>query len=330
MDAGEQERLIRLGEKEEEVRAAGFLSIAGLDEAGRGPLAGPVVAAAVILPPGLLLQGLNDSKKVSPSRRSRLAADIKREATAWGIGEASHEEIDAINILNATKLAMTRALDSLAVAPDYLLLDAIRLSVALPQEAIIKGDATVACISAASILAKTYRDSLMETWDVCYPAYGFRQHKGYPTAAHRKLVMELGPCPIHRRSFLGFMTTQKSAPDPRMVLGVQGEDIAASWLESKGMRILERNFRCRIGEIDLIGQMGDTLAFVEVRGRSSDAWGAPAESVDTRKRQKLRKVAEWYLCQRGKADCPCRFDVVSLLYDQEGDNAQISWYPNAF
>ena len=330
MDAGEQERLIRLGEKEEEVRAAGFLSIAGLDEAGRGPLAGPVVAAAVILPPGLLLQGLNDSKKVSPAKRSRLESEIKEKAVAWGLGEASHEEIDTVNILNATKLAMTRALDSLPVTPDYLLLDAIRLPVALPQESIVKGDATVACISAASILAKTYRDGVMEKWDIQYPEYGFRQHKGYPTAAHRKAVMALGPCPIHRRSFLGFMTAPKSAPDPRMVLGVQGEDIAAAWLESKGMCILERNFRCRVGEIDLIGQMGDMLAFVEVRGRSSETWGTPAESVDTRKRQKLRRVAEWYLCQRGKTDKPCRFDVVSLQYDQEGDTAQVKWFPNAF
>ena len=199
-------RLILLGEREAALRADGYNRIAGLDEAGRGPLAGPVVAAAVILPPSLYIEGLNDSKKVSPSKREKLETLIKENAIAWGIGEASHTEIDAQNILNATKLAMARALAALAIAPDYLLLDAIQLETHLPQESIVQGDAKVACISAASILAKTYRDRLMREWDKQYPAYGFKQHKGYPTAAHKRIVMEIGPCPIHRRSFLKFIT----------------------------------------------------------------------------------------------------------------------------
>jgi len=189
---------------EEALRKAGFKAVAGLDEAGRGPLAGPVVAAAVILPQGLMIKGLNDSKKVSPAVRERLEQEIKSEAVAWALGLADHTEIDETNILIATKLAMVRAIENLKTEPDYLLLDAMSLDVDLPQEAVIKGDAKVACISAASILAKTYRDRLMQAWDLEYPLYGFAKHKGYPTPAHRWAVIEHGACPIHRQSFLGF------------------------------------------------------------------------------------------------------------------------------
>jgi ribonuclease HII len=199
----ELRRQTKLGEREAALGTAGYRAIAGLDEAGRGPLAGPVVAAAVILGPDWLLPGLNDSKQVSPANRLRLEAAIKAQAAAWSIGEASHEEIDQYNILEATKLAMLRAIEGLRPAPDYLLLDALRLPLDLPQEAIIKGDTRIACISAASILAKTHRDRLMEAWDRQYPVYDFRRHKGYPTAAHRQAILAEGYCPIHRQSFLG-------------------------------------------------------------------------------------------------------------------------------
>ena len=209
MKDNEKERLTALLERETTLWEAGFRRIAGFDEAGRGPLAGPVVAAAVILPQGVLLEGLNDSKKLSPKKRLSLEAEIKAKAIAWAVGEASHEEIDELNILAATKLAMVRAMEHLAVLPDYLLLDAITLPVETPQEGIIQGDAKVACISAASILAKCARDRLMEDWDAVYPAYGFCRHKGYPTAYHRRTVIEIGPCPIHRKSFLSFVDKQK-------------------------------------------------------------------------------------------------------------------------
>jgi ribonuclease HII len=205
----ETDRLKVLQEKEDTLRAQGFQAIAGLDEAGRGPLAGPVVAAAVILPSDKFFISLNDSKKVRLGNRIRLESEIKEYAISWGIGEASHQEIDELNILGATKLAMARALDALKVKPDYLLLDAVRLPIEIPQESIIQGDAKVACISAASILAKTCRDRIMEQWDMVYPEYGFRQNKGYPTASHRKIVIEIGPCPIHRQSFLNFVKTTR-------------------------------------------------------------------------------------------------------------------------
>lgn len=210
-DRAEAARLTALEAREEALRQAGFRAIAGLDEAGRGPLAGPVVAAAVILKPGQRFLGLNDSKKVSPANRLRLEAEIKEKAAAWALGSASPEEIDRLNILGATKLAMERALAELSrrLRPDYLLLDALKLAVDFPQEGIVKGDAKVACIAAASILAKTCRDRIMEELEARYPGYGFARHKGYPTAAHREAVLRLGPCPVHRRSFLHFYEREK-------------------------------------------------------------------------------------------------------------------------
>jgi ribonuclease HII len=211
MKIDEKERLEELFREENDLRIKGYRAIAGIDEAGRGPLAGPVVAAAVILAADVRLSGLNDSKKVSLRNRIRLEKEIKETAIAWGIGEASHQEIDELNIVGATKLAMLRAIQEMGVDPDYLLLDAMRLSLDIPQESIIKGDAKVACISAASILAKTYRDRQMEEWDKKYPEYKFSQNKGYPTETHRRAVIEKGPCPIHRHSFLGFV--QKAAEE---------------------------------------------------------------------------------------------------------------------
>jgi len=198
-------RLDALAAYEEALHDRGYAWIAGVDEAGRGPLAGPVVAAAAILPCGLRLLGLNDSKKISLKNRLRLESEIKASAVSWAIGEADVEEIDRLNILGATKLAMTRALAGLSISADYLLLDAVKLDFPLPQEGLIKGDARCACISAASILAKTHRDRLMEELDAMYPQYQFAQNKGYPTERHRMAVAQHGPSPCHRKTFLGFL-----------------------------------------------------------------------------------------------------------------------------
>ena len=182
--------------------------IAGVDEAGRGPLAGPVIAAAVILDPRAApLAGLGDSKQLTAEQRAALAPQIRASAVAWAIGMADHEEIDALNILQATLLAMRRALWSLPRAPSHIQVDGNRLPRLddLPwccsAEAIVRGDATHAAISAASILAKTERDSLMEQLDARFPSYGFGQHKGYPTPLHLQRLRRYGPSPVHRRSF---------------------------------------------------------------------------------------------------------------------------------
>ncbi|MBS1208029.1 MAG: rnhB [Proteobacteria bacterium] len=177
--------------------------ICGVDEAGRGPLCGAVVAAAVILDPAHPIAGLADSKKLSPARRDKLAAEIKAHALAWSIAEASVEEIDRLNILWASMLAMRRAVEGLSVQPGESLIDGNRVPAGLlmPARAIVKGDALEPCISAASILAKTHRDAQLVEMDRRYPQYGFAQHKGYPTAAHLKALEHHGVTPEHRRSF---------------------------------------------------------------------------------------------------------------------------------
>jgi ribonuclease HII len=181
--------------------------VAGIDEAGRGPLAGPVVAAAVILRPGCRIDGIADSKVLSPDARSALSVVIRRDALCFGIGWADRAEIDALNILQATFLAMRRALLAMVLTPDHVLVDGNRLphlgglGKTLTARAIVGGDATEPAISAASILAKTARDSYMSQMDTLYPAYSFATHKGYATPAHHRLLELHGPCPLHRRSF---------------------------------------------------------------------------------------------------------------------------------
>jgi ribonuclease HII len=176
--------------------------VCGIDEAGRGPLAGPVVAAAVILDPARPVAGLDDSKKLSEKRRDGLAAAIRAQALAWAVAEASVEEIDRLNILHATLLAMQRAVAGLAVRPERALVDGNRCPrVDVPVEAVVKGDGKVAAIAAASILAKTARDAGMRALDTAYPQYGFARHMGYPTAAHCRALEEHGPTPAHRKSF---------------------------------------------------------------------------------------------------------------------------------
>jgi len=177
--------------------------VAGVDEAGRGPLAGPVVAAAVIVSEDWFLAGLNDSKKLTAARREGLVEDIQRTSVAWAIGEASEEEIDRINILQATFLAMRRALEGLPTRPSSVAVDGNRIIPGwpTPQLAIVEGDGKIASIAAASILAKTHRDRRMKELDAVWPGYGFAIHMGYPTPTHLQALAKLGPCPIHRKSF---------------------------------------------------------------------------------------------------------------------------------
>lgn len=179
------------------------LLIAGVDEAGRGPLAGPVIAAAVILDPAHAILGLADSKQLSAARREHLAAEIRAHTLAWALGRADVAEIDRINILQASLLAMRRAVENLTLVPERILVDGKHCppGLACSCQAIVKGDATVPAISAASILAKVARDAELCELHERYPAYGFARHKGYPTLAHREALRRFGPCPEHRRSF---------------------------------------------------------------------------------------------------------------------------------
>jgi len=192
-------------EMESEIWKKGYSLVAGIDEVGRGPLAGPVVAGAVILPrkpEKCWISQVRDSKDLAEKKRETLAEIIQKEAIAWGLGTVSAEEIDARGIIQATRMAMMLAIQQLGSAPQFLLVDAMKLpDIKLPQHAVIRGDKLSLSIACASIVAKVYRDRMMSEYDVSYPGYGFRRHKGYGTYAHVLSLQKLGPCPIHRRSF---------------------------------------------------------------------------------------------------------------------------------
>lgn len=204
MKEKEEQRLISLKQYECELRSKGYKYICGIDEAGRGPLAGPVVVASVIMPENSMIEGVNDSKKVSEKKREKLYDLILEEAISYGVGIIGQDEIDEINILNATKKGLTMSLKELIQKPDLIIVDALTHidTLGIPYESIIKGDAKCYSISAASIIAKVTRDRIMREWDKIYPQYGFIQHKGYGTSAHINAIKEYGPCPLHRKSFI--------------------------------------------------------------------------------------------------------------------------------
>ena len=202
MKEKEEQRLTELKKMENEIYKTGVQTICGIDEAGRGPLAGPVVVAAVIMPKDSFIEGVNDSKKVSEKKREALYEQITNEAIAWGVGIIDQKEIDEINILNATKKGLTTAIKELKVKPDRIIVDALDKidTLGIPYTPIIKGDAKCS-IAVASIIAKVTRDRIMRQWDEIYPMYGFEKHKGYGTAMHMQAIREYGLCPLHRRSF---------------------------------------------------------------------------------------------------------------------------------
>ena len=190
-------------EFEKEAVAKGYKSVCGVDEAGRGPLAGPVCAAAVILPEGVIIDGVNDSKKLSEKKRESLFDVIREQALSYSIAYATVDEIEEINILNATMLAMRRAIDGLDIKADYAMIDGNKIPpIDIDAECIVKGDAKSMSIACASILAKVSRDRLLYKYAEEYPMYGFDKHKGYGTKVHREAILKYGPCPYHRKSFL--------------------------------------------------------------------------------------------------------------------------------
>lgn len=204
MKEKEEARLIELKKMDKEFYDKGVKYVAGIDEAGRGPLAGPVVVASVILPQDSMIEGINDSKKISESKREKLYEIITKEAISYGVGIIYQEEIDEINILQATKKGLTEAIKQMNIKPNIIMVDALSGidTLGIPYKSIIKGDAKCYSIAAASIIAKVTRDRIMREWDKLYPEYGFGSHKGYGTAKHIAAIKEFGPCPIHRRTFI--------------------------------------------------------------------------------------------------------------------------------
>ena len=273
--------------------------IAGVDEAGRGPLAGPVVAAAVILPNFYNLEGLDDSKKVTPKKRSQLFVEIQHQATAIGVGVVAASDIDKTNILQATQLAMKMALGRLKPRPDQAVIDGYALPTQIiPNKGVIKGDQTVEVIKAASIIAKVTRDNMMEQYDIIFPVYGFKKHKGYGTREHMDKLQLNKACAIHRKSFkpvaAAMPTLSWLRKEGRIVQW--GEQVAAVYLIEKGYEILTMNLCCDpYGEIDIIAEKDGIITFVEVKTYSKKQLGTPAQNIDQNKLKKLEAAIHKYV-----------------------------------
>ncbi len=295
--------------------------IAGIDEAGRGPLAGPVVAAAVILDPGQPIVGIDDSKKLTKLKRERLYVEIMARARAVSIGLAGRIEIDEHNILQATILAMQRAVNGLALTPDHLQIDGQHIELQHPsQELIVGGDALVAAIGAASIIAKVTRDRMLQEYDKVYPEYGFAKHKGYGTKAHIEAIKRTGACPIHRQSFkpiAKYLPSWKDFQDKRL-LGRLGEQLAAGYLINRYYTIVELNYRlAHIGELDIIALDGGEYVIVEVKSMTAGGPYEPEVQIDSKKRDRIMATANCY-CEEKGIDTTVRFDVISVKYSKAG------------
>ncbi len=309
---------------EESLWLEGVRLIGGIDEAGRGSLAGPIVAAAVILPPMPSfpwISQLDDSKELTPKVRKELYSHILKDAVAVAVASLPPEEIDRRGIFRATLAAMAQAAKNLSPQPDILLIDGPwpLPEVEIRQMAIIDGDARCCSVACASIVAKVERDRMMEELHRLAPGYGFDRNKGYGTLAHWEAVRSLGPSPWHRRSFLSRRARE---------LGQIAEDAAALYLAQQGWRILERNYRTRHGEIDLVAWDGRWLAFVEVKARMTNAYGGPEEAFTLAKRRRLREVAEAYLQEKGVCGEP-RIDAVLVRLSWGGDVVAVEHLPGA-
>ena len=316
---------------ENEMIASGYHIVCGVDEAGRGPLAGPVFAAAVILPIGLDIQDLNDSKKLSEKTRDRLYDEILSKVLSAGIASADHREVDELNILQATFLAMNRAVGQLDVKPDVVLIDGNRdPKIGFRSRCIVGGDGKSASIAAASILAKVSRDRHMRAMAERYPGYFFEKHKGYGTKLHYEMLEKYGPCGIHRLTFL----KKKSGGGQKTEtgrLGKWGEALALEYLLKKGYSTVAEGFRSRFGEIDLIVKNSGFIVFVEVKLRRNDSFAAAREYIGKDKQSKLKATANLWLASR-RPELQPRFDVIEI-YAPEGEGTvspEVIHIENAF
>ncbi len=307
-------------------REIGVTPLCGVDEAGRGPLAGDVYAAAVILKPDTVIEGLNDSKKLTEKKRELLFDEICEKAEAYCVAVATVEEIDRLNILQATFLAMRRAVEGLGVKP----VDGNR-NPELPVHSrlVVKGDGTSACIAAASILAKVSRDRYMAELAEQYPQYGFEKHKGYGSKLHYQMLDAHGISPVHRKSFLKKYVRGEESPAQKR--GRLGEEAVCGWLLSEGCTIAARNYSAPpYGEIDIVAEKDGITAFVEVKTRKEGARVSGAAAVTPSKQKKLilaaSQYADTHACGR------CRFDVaeVELAGGKAPRITALRYYPNAF
>lgn len=309
--------------------------IAGVDEAGRGPLAGPVVAAAVIFHPDQIPDGLRDSKKLSEKRRGILAKEIKACARAIGVGIVHEQDIDRTNILKATFEAMRQAVHNLSMIPDQVQVDGNFTipNLQINQIALVGGDDLVAEISAASIIAKTTRDAMMISYDVLFPDYGFKSHKGYGSKFHMEALREKGRCLIHRRSFKPVAlqpNIEYQYFGQKQKYGRIGEIIAGMFLIRGGYKLMEHSYHAgRIGEIDLIATMEEEIAFIEVKSFANEPDDQLAlERVTPAKQKQIAQIAGLYLQSREIEAGECRFDIITVNFSNP--KPLINHYKDAF
>ena len=306
---------------EKQLWSHGIYNVAGVDEAGRGPLAGPVVAAAVILDKDNIPEGIDDSKKLRPAVREELCEIITSRCVSFGIGTVWQEEIDKTDILKSTHKAMRMAIGSMGTTPDHILVDGRGLPGKIyPQTAIISGDSLSTSIAAASIIAKVTRDGIMREISKIYPEYGFEIHKGYGTEKHIKSIKKLGPSPVHRKSFRRVKEIGvKLDLSNHKKVGEHGERIAALELIKKGYAVVERNYWAenRESEIDIIASKDNTLVFVEVKTKLHQNFGEPEEWISEKKRVQLIRAAEAYIQEKKPDAEEYRFDAMAVNIEPE-------------
>lgn len=291
--------------------------IAGVDEAGRGPLAGPVVAGTVILPQKHGIEGLQDSKKLTPKRRTEVYSLIVDSGVPFSFGIVEVEEIDRINILSATRKAMKMALGRLKPKPDMALIDGYGLkSQIIPNKGIICGDSKIESIMAASIVAKVTRDRIMEQYHIIFPDYGFCRNKGYGTPEHLAALKKEKASPIHRKSFNPVKANLPSLPwlKQNRKIGKLGEQLSALKFHKDGYKVCAMNVTCgHHGEIDIIAEKNKTLVFVEVKTGTQEQMGGPVLKVDEQKMKKLDHAVKYYLQQNEIGQKDIRFDVSTVI-----------------
>ncbi|MCR4723053.1 MAG: ribonuclease HII [Eubacteriales bacterium] len=322
--AGAEARIDELKAIENGFYSEGVKLIAGCDEAGRGPLCGPVAAAVVILPEDSRIRGVDDSKKLSAKKREELYERITGEAVSWGIGIVSSDTIDRINILQATRLAVKKALEAMSVKPGMLLTDALKIDYPVAQKAYVKGDSTVYSIAAASILAKVSRDRIMDEFDRIYPEYGFSENRGYGTEQHMRAIEKYGPTPIHRRTFLS-----KEALDmPKHTVGTLFEDKAAAMLIERGHSILERDYSCGESKVDFISLTRGITVFTAVLSPDSSMSESRHTLTDDARITCAKQAAEAYIREK-RVETPVRFDIIIFEVSPKGGHT-VRMIENAF
>lgn len=293
--------------------------LCGVDEAGRGPLAGDVYACAVILPDGYYLEGINDSKKLSEKKREQLYEILIKEVE-YSVGIATVEEIETLDILKATMLSMRRAVEGLSIKPEHVLVDGNKNPMFSPYvktDCVIGGDAKSASIAVASIIAKVERDRYMKEMGNLYPNYLFEKHNGYGTKVHYQKLDEFGACAIHRQSFLKKYYTKK-----KIIIqdntGEYGEDYTYDQMKKDGYTILDRNYSTKQGEVDIIAVKDNVISFVEVKTRDVNSIARPIEFVSKSKQLKIIKTAvEYYTKNNYKGKYNMRFDIAEVITENK-------------